>query len=155
MRFFVRLVVLALVTMSVIACAGKVSPQVAPNRQVYRDAPNLRPAPMPVVPSCWDPRLRGNHEVEWYDNTLANVPVMFIITDRISGVDVCFGVVRPGGKQLGPATWSHWSLVEQWKVTGTHYVPTTNAARTEGLIDDRSVRLEYVRNYGWQVASVK
>ena len=41
---------------------------------------------VPVVPSCWDPRVGTNRDGvqyrEWFDNSGSNTPTLFKITDR-------------------------------------------------------------------------
>ncbi len=127
------------------ACGGHKAPQTTPNApaQVAQ-----LPPPVPLIQSCWDPIVRGQYG-EWFDNTLSNTPVLFKVEDKATGNLICFGVVRPGGRQMGPAIWAHLSATSDWAVTGTSYVTGVNSNRTEGMVDGRPVRLEYVRGHGW------
>lgn len=152
-------IVLAIVAST--ACVTRMVPQTVPvyyeeyqSEQQEETQPRFNPPPpVPVIPSCWDPRVGTNQDgiqyQEWFDNSGANTPTWFKITDRASGKVVCFGVVRPGARQFGPAIWAHKTANTEWVVTGTSYVTVVNSTRTEGVVDERPVRLEYVRNYGW------
>jgi hypothetical protein len=109
---------------------------------------------LPPAANCWDQRVVGEFG-EWFDNSLSNIPVIFEINDMGSGELFCFGAVRAGARQFGPAIWSGRLMGNYNKtradlvVTGKYYVGVVNSDRTEGRIGVRDSCLEYVRNYGW------
>ena len=150
-----RLSLFGLVVLAIVAsaCAAhQPRAHVAPLEPMGGPQFNYSP-PLAVHPSCWDPRVGTNQDGvqyrEWFDNSGSNIPTLFKITDQASVELVCFGLVRPGSRQFGPAIWAHKSATTEWVVTGTSYITVVNSDRTEGVVDDRPVRLEYVRAYGW------
>ena len=118
-----------------------------PSYQPATVVPQLSP-PLSVIPSCWHLAVRGQYS-EWFDNSLGNTPTIFTIVNKFSGETTCFGIVRPGGKELGPAIWAHRSPTSDWEVTGKAYVTGVNSNRSASTVEDRTVQLDYVRNYGW------
>lgn len=145
------LFVLVLVAMTV-ACGGHRPPQVNPEL--------LPPPPQTIqeIPSCWD-LARDEEYREWFDNRYSCVPVVVQIVDMASEPSrlVCLGVLEPGRRQLGPATWAHFATKEEgsnsepsdWVVNGAAFLSLVTPDRTQGNVIKRPVELSHVNQQGW------